>query len=124
MNRRVQHSESRSAEILRAAKRRRRTVTRLTTMFIIMLLCITLTGGIVVIAGNIRQTPKTYKYYTSVEIESGDTLWSIASEYYLNNNYEDIRDYIHELKQLNHMTGDKLIVGEKLVVSYYSTEYK
>ena len=25
--------------------------------------------------------PKTYKYYTSIEIQEGDTLWSIACQY-------------------------------------------
>lgn len=124
MSRRVNHSYSRSAEIVRAAKRRRRVMTRISTLVITLLLSITLTGGIVVIAGNIKQPEKTYKYYTSVEIKSGDTLWDIASQYYQENNYEDVRDYIKELKKLNNMNSDKLIVGKKLVVSYYSTELK
>ena len=124
MNRRVHHSYSRSAAIVRAAKRRRRVMARLTTIAIVFLLCISLTGGIVVLAGSSRQQEPTYKYYTSVIVESGDTLWDIALEYYQDNNYSDVRDYIKELKQLNNMTDDTLISGRKLVVSYYSTELK
>lgn len=124
MNRRETHAHNRSTGIVRAARRRRRRVTRLSVMFVALLLCISLTGGIVVMAGNIKQPVNAYKYYTAVEIQSGDTLWSIASEYYQQNNCDDIRDYIKELKQLNNMNSDKLIIGDKLVVSYYSTDYK
>lgn len=124
MNRREQCRCSRSAEIVRAAKRRKRRMTWLSFMVVALIFSIFLTGGIVVIAGNNKQPIKEYKYYTAVEIQSGDTLWSIAGEYYQLNHCDDIRDYIWELKQLNHLTSDKLIIGDKLVVFYYSTDYK
>jgi LysM repeat protein len=90
---------------------------------IVLLFSISLTCGIV-LAGSNHQTEPSYKYYTSIEVHSGDTLWDIASVYYQNNGYDDIRDYIKELKTLNHMTDDTIVSGTKLVVSYYSTEYK
>ena len=39
-----------------------------------------------------------YKYYTSIIIEEGDSLWSIANEY--NHNTVDIHEYVKELKEL------------------------
>lgn len=67
--------------------------------------------------------PVTYKYYTSMEVESGDTLWSIAVEY-ADENYISIEDYIQELKYMNNMTTDTIIEGHYLTISYYSDEYK
>ncbi len=67
--------------------------------------------------------PVAYKYYTSIEVESGDTLWSIASEY-ADEEYVSIQDYIKELKYMNNMTSDTIIEGHYLTIAYYSDEYK
>lgn len=64
-----------------------------------------------------------YKYYTSVTVESGETLWDIASEF-MHNDFTSTKDYIKEVKQINHITEDKIYAGEELIVPYYSTEYK
>lgn len=64
-----------------------------------------------------------YKYYTSIEIESGDTLWSIACEY-ANEDFTTVQDYIDELKFMNNMTSDQIIEGHYLTVAYYSDVYK
>ena len=49
----------------------------------------------------------TTKYYTSIQIESGDTLWSIASEY-MTDEYIDINDYIEEICTINHISKDEI----------------
>mgnify|MGYP001052396244 CR=1 FL=1 len=61
----------------------------------------------------------TYKYYTSIKIDNGDTLWSIA-EKYISNEYESIYDYIRELKQMNNLSSDNIIAGQNITVAYYS----
>lgn len=61
----------------------------------------------------------TYKYYTSVEIQSGDTLWSIASEY-MTEDYKDIDEYIHEVCEINHILEDDIHSGQFITVPYYS----
>lgn len=62
-----------------------------------------------------------YKYYTSVMVESGDTLWSLADEYI--DEYDiDKTDYIKEVCELNHLQNDEIHSGEYLVVAYYSAE--
>lgn len=64
-----------------------------------------------------------YKYYTSIEIKAGDTLWSIAYQY-ANEKYISVEDYIEELKYMNCLSSDQIIEGCYLTISYYSEEYK
>lgn len=72
---------------------------------------------------NDNAQPAAYKYYTSIEVESGDTLWSIATRY-ADEEYVSIEDYISELKYMNNMNSDTIIEGHYLTVAYYSDEYK
>ena len=67
------------------------------------------------------QEPNRYKYYTSMEIQSGDTLWSIADE--IASTYGlDTRKCVKELKFMNNLTGDTIHVGNYLTVFYYETQ--
>lgn len=72
---------------------------------------------------NEEESVPSYKYYTSIKIEQGDTLWSIAEEY-ISHEYESIYDYIRELKQINNLTSDIIIAGQNITVAYYSDVYK
>ena len=65
----------------------------------------------------------SYKYFTSIEISSGDTLWSIAEEYADAQYYASVNDYIEEVKHTNHLTSDALVAGQFLIVPYYSQEF-
>lgn len=60
-----------------------------------------------------------HKYYTSITIEKGDTLWSIAAEY-MTSEYDGIEEYIMEVRCLNHLYSDNIYAGEYLTVPYYS----
>jgi nucleoid-associated protein YgaU len=65
------------------------------------------------------------KYYTSVTVHSGDTLWSLSSEKYSAEHYKDLNSYISEVCKLNHISSaDDLKAGESLIMPYYSSEYK
>lgn len=64
-----------------------------------------------------------HKYYTSVEIESGSSLWEIAEEY-MTEEYDSVEEYIKEVKQINHLTEDLIYEGAYLCVPYYSSEIK
>lgn len=57
-------------------------------------------------------------YYTSVEIEAGDTLWTIAEEY-MSAEYDDVNEYIKEVKQINNMYSDTIHAGSYIMVPYY-----
>ncbi len=62
-----------------------------------------------------------HKYYTNVEIQPGDTLWTIADAY-MDSHYANRKEYLNELMELNHMSSNLLISGRKLIVPYYSAE--
>lgn len=63
----------------------------------------------------------SFKYYTSVEVEYGDTLWGIASNY-RTEEYRSLLDYIEEIKTLNGLQSDMIRSGQFLVIPYYSSE--
>ena len=60
-----------------------------------------------------------YKYFKSIEIQPGDTLWSIAEEY-MSDDYESVADYIKEVKFMNNIEDSRITTGNYLVVPYYS----
>ena len=78
--------------------------------------------GMLVRADDAEEEPFLYKYYTSVQIRPGDTLWDIASEYCRDPG--QIRKYMKELKRINHLGSDEIHAGRYLTVVYYSKEYK
>lgn len=58
------------------------------------------------------------KYYTSVRVEEGDTIWSIADS------QVSKRDYVDEICRLNSLTDGNVRTGDYIVVSYYSQDIK
>lgn len=67
-------------------------------------------------------TPK-HKYYKSVQISSGDTLWGIAADY-MTEEYSSVDDYIREVKYINGIQNDQITNGSSIVVPYYSEEQR
>lgn len=64
-----------------------------------------------------------YKYYKSIEIQTGDSLWSIANEY-RTEEYSSVQDYINEVKYINNMKDDHITNGAFLVIPYYSSDLR
>lgn len=58
------------------------------------------------------------KYYKTIEVNVGDSLWSIASEN-KSGEYRTINDYINEVKSINNLGDDEINSGEKLIIPYY-----
>lgn len=63
-------------------------------------------------------TTSQQKYYTSVEVKEGDTLWGIAEEY-MTEEYKDRDTYIDEVCKMNHITGHVIRTGTTILVPYY-----
>ncbi len=59
------------------------------------------------------------KLVASIEIQKGDTLWSIASEYFTEE-YDDMNDYIEEIMESNGMVSDQIHSGRYIIVPYYA----
>lgn len=57
------------------------------------------------------------RFYTSIRIEPGDTLWEIASTYKWEG--ESIQAYIDEVMEMNHLTSDRITAGQYLMIYYY-----
>lgn len=65
--------------------------------------------------------PKTVSYYTCIQIQPGDTLWSIA-EVYTEGTDITVEDYVKQLKQMNQIGEDTIHVGNYLTVMYQCSE--
>lgn len=59
------------------------------------------------------------KLFTSIKLEEGDTLWSIATEY-KTNEYKNITEYIREIKRCNGIDSDTINEGQYIIVPYYT----
>lgn len=64
----------------------------------------------------------SYKYYTSIQIEKGDTLWDIA-EIYVTDDYTDMQEYIEEICAINHISENHIHAGQYITIPYYSNDY-
>ena len=111
-----------------AAWRRRKQRQRIKSMITISLIMVSMITVFAVcgLSTNARSASdiQEYKYYTSYELEKGDTLWSIASDNY-NKQYDSISSYMEEICIVNSISEDAtLYAGMNLVIPYYSTEFK
>lgn len=117
-------------EVLRKARREQMMRERKSRRRRAFLFCITLIVmfGIGVGFGTLlakaeeTEEETTYKYYTNIEIEKGDTLWKIADEYMDPAHYAGRSEYISEVMKINRMATDRLTAGKKIIVPYYSPE--
>lgn len=106
-------------------KKRNRIVNRRIILLIATLFVITLGSVVFGTIFSKAKNPSTdttqYKYYKSITIEQGDSLWNIAEEY-CTDTYKDMREYIAEVKELNALTSDTIHEGQHLLVVYYDEE--
>jgi hypothetical protein len=58
-------------------------------------------------------------YYTSIQIQHDDTLWDLAHTYAEGSGFT-VRQYVDELKRMNHLKSEKIHAGEFLTVVYYA----
>lgn len=103
-------------------KNRRLNLVILATICIILFSALTF-GSFFSKAEDYPDNSATYKYYTSIEIVSGDTLWDIATKY-MSDEYSTIQDYIYEVKNINSLTTDEIHEGQFLTIPYYSNVFK
>ncbi len=95
-------------------------------LIIILIAIISVTAisrGIMVSAQGEEEQEDLYKYYTTIHVQAGDTLWDIAGRYTDGSDVSQ-KDYIAEIRQVNGLKGDTVYAGQALTVIYYSPEYK
>lgn len=93
------------------------------TLIAIALVSIFMVSGLKNVSARNTSKNPIYKYYTSYEIQPGDTLTSIAQKYTVNSDVS-VQEYIQEVKKNNELSSDKITSGKYIVISYYSDEYK
>lgn len=62
---------------------------------------------------------KKEKIVSVVCVKEGDTIWSIASDFYTDE-YTDLNDLINEIKKCNDIT-DHICIGQNLLIPHYRT---
>ena len=86
---------------------------------IILLLAIIFSVGFVTKTVTAQRDALRTKQVTCIEVKHGDSLWSIASDFF-SDEYDDMNDYIKEIKDSNGLTSDVIHVGNYIVVPYYA----
>lgn len=74
------------------------------------------------INNRVNASDKYYKYFTSIEVHPGDTLYGYALEY--GDHYDTKEKFIKEVCNINYIEADDIKAGMNLIVPYYSTELK
>ncbi|CUH92506.1 cell division suppressor protein YneA [Herbinix luporum] len=86
----------------------------LSVLIIIILLTAIFTGK----TATAKNERHRVKQVASVQIQKGDSLWTIASRY-MTEEYKDINDYIEDIMICNGLTSDKIHAGNYIIVPYY-----
>lgn len=58
------------------------------------------------------------KYFTSIQIKKGESLWSIAKRH-ISDEYSSVHEYVEEVCEANHIYDGEIKEGMYLVVPYY-----
>lgn len=106
--------------------RRQREIRRifiLTAIAVVLVLGFALSYHALLSHANTEIDDISYKYFTSIQIEPGDTLWSLADRYADQEHYASHDQYIEEVMNMNHMSSEDISAGSYLILPYYSPEF-
>lgn len=87
------------------------------TIFVIFMMLMLVTGSNTILGIN-DASSLTKPEYASIQIEYGDTLWDLASEY--NQEGKDIRKFVYEICELNEISADSIYPGLNILIPIYS----
>ncbi len=111
---------------LRNKRRRQQELKRNLMMGIItciLIVSLSIAFGSILVHAQSGDAEQSYKYYTSIEVQHGETMWSIARNNLDPDHYIDIQTYIQEVVQINNLTDDQIVAGQYLIIPYYSSEF-
>ena len=89
-----------------------------------------LVGGFCVMTGaSSRPVQPSWKYYTTVTLANGESLEDLAGRYGDRTHYDSAGQYVEEVCEINGIPFDTekvpdLRPGTRIVIPYYSTQYK
>ena len=110
-----------TSRLHKASKRRRQVA--LKRLFLAVMAAVIVAGlstfaGTESVDAHDTQEEVLVKYYKSIEITEGDTLWSIAKEN-MTEDYSSVYEYIDEVMEMNNLESDQIHEGQYLTVAYY-----
>lgn len=96
---------------------------RITVFIIGFLFCIIIFFLLNSIVSNAdKRQDNDIKVFTSIQIQYGETLWSIADDY-MDEHYHSQREYIKEVVNINSLSNeDEIKVGQYIIVPYYTED--
>lgn len=110
----------RANDSLRRRARALQVQRQLLALAAVIIVCLAiLLGGAVRALASSDSGAKLHKYYTSVRVERGDTLWELADSYTVEG-LMDREDFIREVSRLNRLTDGQIHSGAYIVVPYYA----
>ena len=110
---------------IRNKKRRQRQLQKNVTLFImaaVLVIFFSITLGSIFAYAESAEQEQSFKYYTSIEVKYGETLWSIA-EQNMDGHYSDINAYIKEVQKINHLADDQIKAGQYIIIPYFTNEF-
>ena len=87
----------------------------LLTVTFILILAASLVFGAFFVSAREDRSAEAYSYYKSIRIQSGDTLWDIASDN-MTDEYDSIDEYIQLIKDTNGLESDYIQAGQYLII--------
>jgi len=87
-------------------------------LIVCVVLAVVLTASLTCAVAKANRSKDANKYARFVSVNYGDTLTTIAVANY-SREYASVEDLIDEIKKINHIYGDTIYAGDKLIVPYY-----
>lgn len=104
-------------------RRQRQLKRRLSLFAAAVLIALSMAGGSFIVRAENASPDVVYKYYTSIRVGKGDSLWSIADRH-ADGYFESKQDFLQEVIQINHLLDSDIRQGDYLIIPYYSSEFK
>ena len=124
MNTLDERRSERRIRVNRMKRRRelRKHILTLVLTFVLVITCSMMFFTVKTKAQN-RDEAVYYKYYKSITVSRGDSLWIYAAEYADEDHYDSYQNYIDEVLQMNGLSSESITAGQHLIVPYYSAEF-
>ncbi len=123
----VYHMTDRELRAYKRKKRRQQEIRRrLATLA--LTLCLIILGTVsyhgMKSSADTGERDLSFKYYTRITVQSGETLWDIADQFIDYSRYEDKQAYVAEVIHINRLGENAAIrSGQHIVVPYFSSEF-